>query len=129
MDSILCELSKIVDSSGSQVNKGDQAECSHSKKRKRQSEQDSWQVDKDILSYLQEVRNQEAEDEDDIFFRSMAVACKKLPPRAKSSVKFKIHKIIHEAELETFDQSSWTKMEASSNQTEMVGHITVIQPN
>ncbi|XP_071957519.1 uncharacterized protein [Antedon mediterranea] len=37
-------------------------------------------------------------DEDDLFFRSMACSCKKLPQSVKSFVRFKIHEIIFQAE-------------------------------
>ncbi|XP_033117207.1 transcription factor Adf-1-like [Anneissia japonica] len=37
-------------------------------------------------------------DEDDLFFQSMACACKKLPQNVKSFVRFKIHEIIFQAE-------------------------------
>ena len=40
-------------------------------------------------------------DDDYAFFHSMAAVCQKFSPRTKSTVKFKIHQIIHEAELET----------------------------
>ena len=60
-------------------------------------------LDEEIVKYLKSrggaCSTCAIEDEDDIFFRSMAVACKKLPPYLKSLVRLKIHQVMFEAEV------------------------------
>ena len=67
------------------------------RKRKRESSSNT-QFEESILKYLSAQQEEPAEDSVDVFFRSMAAACKKLPDSEKSRVKFEIHKIIFEAE-------------------------------
>ena len=53
------------------------------------------------MKYLNRGETRE-EDEDDKFFQSMAAECKKLPTRMRSSVRLKIHQLIHDAQESSY---------------------------
>ena len=67
--------------------------------KRRRTETDD-RVNAAMTDYFNHGAVTEEDDEDYMFFRSMAKTCRKLSPRAKSVVKMKIHEIMHEAELE-----------------------------
>ena len=60
----------------------------------------SLEVDKSIIDYLHRSQNKQAEDDIDQFFRSMAHSVRKLSSIRRAEVKFKIHQIVHDAEME-----------------------------
>ena len=66
--------------------------------RSRTSNKDS--VDLNILKYLKS-RKTSAEEPDEIseFFNSMPTTVRKFPEMQKVAVKFKIHQVVHEAEM------------------------------
>ena len=68
---------------------------------KRERPDTDERVNAAMTDYFNQSAATEEDDEDYMFFRSMAKTCHKLSPRAKSVVKMKIHQIMHEAELES----------------------------
>ncbi|KAL7379593.1 hypothetical protein ABVT39_002008 [Epinephelus coioides] len=60
-------------------------------------------LDTAILEYL-EGRKQQQEDELDTFFKSMATSMRKMPENTRAMLKFKIHELVHRAEMETMYQ-------------------------
>lgn len=53
-------------------------------------------------------------DEIDHFFSCMASILRRLPERTRSKIKFKIHKIVHEAEIQALRPSSRTCVKPAS---------------
>ncbi|XP_041946920.1 uncharacterized protein LOC121708387 [Alosa sapidissima] len=71
--------------------------------RKRSSSGQSA-FDKAIVDYL-EGRKKE-EDDLDLFFKSMATRMRKMPLHIRCKLKFRIHEMVHRAEMETMFTSS-----------------------
>lgn len=51
-------------------------------------------------------RKQHQEDELDAFFKSMATSMRKMPAHTKAKLKFKIHELVHMAEMESMYEAS-----------------------
>lgn len=65
-------------------------------------------VDKAITDYLSLRKNElkrknehsaEKDDDTDQFMKAMATSIRKLPPRVRAEVKYKIHGLVHDAEM------------------------------
>ena len=75
---------------------------STSKRKQKRTQDDS--DDTLSCSYLKKSRTsgkrEEKRDDVDLFLQSMATTIRKLPARTRAEVKFKIHSIVHEAEMQ-----------------------------
>ena len=70
-----------------------------SRKRRHENSSTSAEVDRSIISYLESKKSNQPDDIDN-FFSSMASSVRALPPKKRAEVKFTIHQIIHNAEME-----------------------------
>ena len=78
------------------------ASSSHSKRKQKHTQDD---LDATLCQYLKKksrspVKTEEKQDDVDLFLQSMAGTISKLPARKQAEVKFKIHSIVHEAEMQ-----------------------------
>lgn len=66
-------------------------------------EKDSDEIRTALLSFLQ--RHNEQDDEDR-FFLSMAAVCRTLPPDVRATLKFRIHHMIFDAQMDNMSQTT-----------------------
>lgn len=66
-------------------------------------------VDAAIMEYLNS-RKHHQEDELDAFFKSMASSMRKMPEHTKAKLKFKIHELVHRAEMEAMYEASGSSL-------------------
>jgi len=114
------------------------ASTNHSKLKQKRTKDD---LDATLCEYLKKksstpVKADEKQDDVDLFLMSMAESIRKLPARKRAEVKFKIHSIVHEAEMQscfpqmmtTFGRQSMDERPYLTSTRVMTSTVPDIQP-
>ncbi|KAK3779418.1 hypothetical protein RRG08_015819 [Elysia crispata] len=113
----ISEFQPRLDRTATPLNASVASSSQSTSKRKQKRTQDD--LDATLCQYLKKKsrtpkKREEKQDDVDLFLQPMAGTIRKLPARARAEVKFKIHSIVHEAEMQCWFPKMTTQFDMQS---------------